>query len=116
VTLPGIGATIILLLMVGCLIVVPLGVPGVWIMVALAGLLALGGSISFLTWLVLVGIAGIADDKFACCYGRFKSGRQVIECDDVLAGRAELPHDVAADVARAAGDQYLLVSHAFSVS
>ena len=60
-TLPGIASSIVLLLMLVALVTVPVGIPGVWIMVGLAALLALGGSVSWTTWIVLLVIAGVAE-------------------------------------------------------
>lgn len=60
-TLPGIASSMVLLLMLGALFTVPIGIPGVWIMVGLAALLALGGSVSWTTWFVLLVISGVAE-------------------------------------------------------
>jgi uncharacterized protein YqgC (DUF456 family) len=60
-TLPGLAASVILLLMLVALITVPVGLPGVWIMIGLAALLALGGSIAWTTWLVLLAVAAVAE-------------------------------------------------------
>ncbi len=61
ITLPGIASGITLLLMLLALFTVPIGIPGVWIMVGLAALLALGGSVSWTTWFVLALVAGVAE-------------------------------------------------------
>jgi hypothetical protein len=57
------------------------------------------------------GIASIADNELARRYSRLEAGGQVIERNDALARLAELSDDVAADVAGATSDQYLLVIH-----
>jgi hypothetical protein len=60
-----------------------------------------------------VAITGVADDELAVRHRLAKAGGQVVERHDALAGRAELAHDVAADVAGAAGDENS-VCHAWS--
>lgn len=60
-SLPGIASLLILVLMIAALLTVPIGAPGVWIMVALAALLALGGAVSWSTWLILVAVAAVAE-------------------------------------------------------
>jgi len=57
----GLGYGVVLLAMTLALFVVPLGLPGVWIMVGLAGVLALVGGISWTTWLALALLAGAAE-------------------------------------------------------
>jgi hypothetical protein len=49
-------------------------------------------------------IAGIADDEFAGGNRRLETSREVVERDDVFALLAQLPYDVAADVAGTASD------------
>jgi urease gamma subunit len=56
-------------------------------------------------------IAGVSNNEFTMRYGRFESGGEVIERDDILAGIAELFDDMATDVSGATGDQYLVVIH-----
>ncbi len=48
------------------------------------------------------GVARIADDELAVEHRLAESRRQIVEHDDLLAGLAELPDDVRADVARTA--------------
>jgi hypothetical protein len=62
------------------------------------------------------GIAGLAYDQFTGSDGFLKAGAQIIEDDDAFARSAELPYDMAADVAGATCDQYVLIFHAFSRS
>ena len=50
-------------------------------------------------------IADIADDEFAGGDRLPEALAEIVEDDDLLAGLAQLPHHVAADVAGAAGDQ-----------
>jgi hypothetical protein len=50
------------------------------------------------------GIAGIADDELAVEHRLAEARRQIIEDDDLLAGLAELPHDVRPDIACTASD------------
>jgi hypothetical protein len=57
--------------------------------------------------LQVLRVARLTDDQFACRDSLPKAGTQVIEYYDVFARGTELPHDVAADVAGTAGDQYL---------
>ncbi|NNM34571.1 MAG: DUF456 domain-containing protein [Gemmatimonadetes bacterium] len=47
--------------MLVCLVAVPLGLPGVWGMVVIAGIGAAVGRITVSTWLVLALVAGIAE-------------------------------------------------------
>jgi hypothetical protein len=54
-------------------------------------------------------IASISGDEFTACHGCFKACRQVVESQNLLARKAQLPHDVATDVAGSSSDQYLLV-------
>ena len=51
------------------------------------------------------GIAGVALDERAVQHGAAKTGRKVVERDQLFAALAELARDVAADVAGAAGDE-----------
>ena len=56
-------------------------------------------------------IARITDNQLAERHRRLEARAQVVECHDVFARGAELANDVAANVARAAGDKYRLVLH-----
>ncbi len=58
-----------------------------------------------------VRVARIADHEVAVENGLPKPSRQVVEDDDTLAGVAELPNDVGADVARAAGHKNYFIAH-----
>ncbi len=49
-------------------------------------------------------VADITDHQLARGYGLPKTLAQIVEDDDPLARLAELPHDMTADVAGAAGD------------
>ncbi len=53
--------TLIWVAMLGALLLVPFGIPGVWIMTAAAGVLALLGSVTWGTWLLLVAVAAAAE-------------------------------------------------------
>ncbi len=59
-------------------------------------------------------IPGIPDDELAMQDRAAKARREVVEHDDVLAGLAELAHDVAADITGAAGDENCLSLHLVS--
>ena len=50
-------------------------------------------------------IAGVADHERRAEDGVAKAGAEIVEHDDVFAAFAQLPRDVAADVAGAAGDE-----------
>jgi len=52
---------VLLILMAGSLLLVPLGLPGVWIMVAILLGLAVAGSVSWTTWAILAGLALAAE-------------------------------------------------------
>ena len=52
-----------------------------------------------------VAVADVADDQRRAQHGLAKAVRQIIEHDHPLAARAQLQQHVAADIARAAGDQ-----------
>ena len=56
-------------------------------------------------------IARVPHDQVAGLDGIFEAGAEVVERHDRFAGRAELPHDVAADISSPASDEYLLVIH-----
>ena len=60
-----------------------------------------------------ISVAGLADDQLAGRHGLAESRAEIVERDDVFAGRAELPHHVAANVPGSAGYKYLFVSHAY---
>jgi hypothetical protein len=58
-----------------------------------------------------LAIAGVADHE---CSGRdcfSKPARQIVERDDLLAGRAQLAHNVAADVSGTARNQHCCTTH-----
>src|SRR5687767_2257903 len=57
------------------------------------------------------GVAGVADDEIAMEYRVAKTRRQIVENNDLLAGFAELSHDVRADVASAPGNQNCFLRH-----
>ena len=60
----GIGitfGTIIWLAMVGALLLVPFGIPGIWIMLGATTILAFLGSVTWGTWFVLLLAAGVAE-------------------------------------------------------
>jgi hypothetical protein len=61
--------------------------------------------------IVHLAVAGVADHEFAVEHGLPKSSREVVEHDDVLAGFAELPYHVGADVAGAPGYENCLFAH-----
>lgn len=58
---PGLSYGLVLLGMGVSLLSVPFGVPGVWIMVALASFLAFSGAMSWPVWFALGGIAAVAE-------------------------------------------------------
>jgi hypothetical protein len=51
-------------------------------------------------------LADVADDEFRTHDGIGEAGTQIVENDDIFTRLDQLQHDVAADVAGAAGDQY----------
>ena len=58
-------------------------------------------------------ITGVSGDKITCCHGRFKTGRQIIEGQDVFARLSELSHDVTSNITGSASDEYLIVFNQF---
>jgi len=56
----GLGLVVVLLLL-GSLLLLPLGLPGIWIMVAVLLGPVVAGTVSWATWAILVALAGAAE-------------------------------------------------------
>lgn len=54
-------AVLLVLLMLPCLLLIPLGLPGTWIMLGLLGLAVWAGTVAWWLWLLLVAVAGAAE-------------------------------------------------------
>lgn len=54
-------AALLVLLMIPCLFLIPLGLPGTWIMLGLLGLAVWSGEVAWWLWLVLILVAGAAE-------------------------------------------------------
>lgn len=54
-------SVLVLLLLLGSLLLVPLGLPGVWIMVAVLLGMTVAGTVAWVTWAVLAGLALVAE-------------------------------------------------------
>lgn len=54
-------AALLVLLMIPCLFLIPLGLPGTWIMLGLLGLAVWIGAVAWWLWLALITVAGAAE-------------------------------------------------------
>ena len=54
-------AALLVLLMIPCLFLIPLGLPGTWIMLGLLGLAVWSGEVAWWLWLLLILVAGAAE-------------------------------------------------------
>lgn len=54
-------SVLVLLLLLGGLVLVPLGLPGVWVMVAVLLGMTVAGTVGWTTWAVLLGLAVVAE-------------------------------------------------------
>lgn len=54
-------AALLVLLMIPCLFLIPLGLPGTWIMLGLLGLAVWIEAVAWWLWLILIAIAGAAE-------------------------------------------------------